>query len=814
MTRVVHGPRECREALARTTAPVVVDLETTGLRRWDRIVSAGLLIDGVAYVLFVRTLHASIINVPESEFHEALQPLARPELTVVGHNLPFDLAFLRREGVPVAGEGRDTLKILRLLDQDRGAGSQGRARVDLRAPAGAEVLLNYRLKNVVRQLLGKRMPYFPGPIERVPYTAHRTYLTCDLLGTRALYDYLWPRLGCAGQRYYQEVVAPLIPVLLAMTEVGVAADARFIAEESSRIEQLMERLSQEHRRTYGIALGRDQAQLSDWLFGSLGLPVLKHSRRGRSWIPSLDSEAIRRLLAFNEDAHIAGSLRLIQNYRQATSLMVRLRSLAKYVDAGTGRIHSTFDDRQATGRLSSTYPNLQQLAKKRELAKREGDPGVEIRSRNALIASQGHELAVFDIGQADIRVLASTVENFPTSAKKHLAKLRKKRLAKLGPTVQQLHQSLKKYVNPTFRPKPHGGESKGVPSFRPPKVCGLAEDFRTPGDFYAKAVERILGRPPRDKAERNWFKPIILAIVNGKGANSLAKDLDCSVEEAKAYLDKFDTAYPEVAAYKAMIYDQIALTGRTQTFLRRTRTVTAHRWMVARKQVRILVTYKGGDRCWLEIIPIEPRLRVLTSYVLRAWDAKTNQLIYDHKKGRLTKHPYRLFDQHGLQYTLPVRNWAWRSIRRVRADGQEAPYEGFDSTARAAFNFICQAGTADVVKLMMLRAGPLCARYGARLLIQIHDELVFEVPESNAQRFLTEMKRELERPPTPEFRVPIVVEAKRGVKFGDLVEFPAPRKPGCRFAWLRAWLGRLIARVRWLVVRVWSILRSGVPASP
>ena len=195
-------------------------------------------------------------------------------------------------------------------------------------------------------------------------------------------------------------------------------------------------------------------------------------------------------------------------------------------------------------------------------------------------------------------------------------------------------------------------------------------------------------------------------------------------------------------------------------------------------------------------------MRVLTSYVLRAWDAKTGRLIYDHQLGRLAQHPYRLFDQHGLQYTLPVRNWAWRSIRRVRSRGQEARYEGFDATARAAFNFICQAGTADVAKLMMLRAGPLCERYGARLLIQIHDELVFEVPRKHAERFLTKMRRELERPPTPEFRVPIVVEAKRGVKFGDLVEFPAPRKPGCRFAGLRAWLGRLVARARWLVVNL------------
>ena len=772
MTPVVHDPRACREALARTAAPVVLDLETTGLRRWDQIVSAGLLIDGVAHLLFRRALHPSIANLPDAAFRHALDPLARPDLVVVGHNLPFDLAFLRREAVPVAAEGRDTLKILRLLDQDRGAGSQGQARVDLRAPAGAEVLLNYRLKDVVRQLLGLRMPHFPGAIAWVPYAQHRTYLACDLLGTRALYEHLWPRLGPGGQRYYRELVAPLIPVLLAMTEVGVAADPAFLHAEADRLGQLMGRLSSEHRHAHGVALGMDQEQLGRWLFGTLGLPVLKHGRRGTRRVPSLDAEAMRRLEAFNEDPRTADSLRLIRDYRRAASLMVRLRALAGHIDPHTGRIHSTFDDRQATGRLSSTYPNLQQLAKPKVIA------GVEIRSRNALVASPGYELAVFDIAQADIRVLASAVENFPRSARNHLAALRTGRLARLGPGITPYRNQRDRHRNPTFRPQPRDARRGAPPGFVPARACGLAEDFRTPGDFYAKTFVRILGRPPRDKAERNWFKPIVLAIVNGKGANSLARDLDCSVAEARDYLRAFDRAYPEVAAFKDLIYRQIALTGRTRTFRGRPRTITAHRWMVARTRVRILVTYKGGDRYWLEIVPLEPHLRVLTSYVLRAWDAKTGRLIYDHRRGRLARQPYRLFDQHGLQYTLPVRNWAWRSIRRVRADGQDACYEGFDATARAAFNFICQAGTADVAKGMMLRAGPLCARHGARLLIQIHDELVFEVPQGNAERFLAEMKRELERPPTPEFRVPIVVEAKRGVRFGDLAEFPLPSGPG------------------------------------
>ena len=43
--------------------------------------------------------------------------------------------------------------------------------------------------------------------------------------------------------------------------------------------------------------------------------------------------------------------------------------------------------------------------------------------------------------------------------------------------------------------------------FEPPKACGLAEDFRTHGDFYAKTFERILGRPPRDKAEQTGSSP-------------------------------------------------------------------------------------------------------------------------------------------------------------------------------------------------------------------------------------------------------------------------------------------------------------------
>jgi hypothetical protein len=134
------------------------------------------------------------------------------------------------------------------------------------------------------------------------------------------------------------------------------------------------------------------------------------------------------------------------------------------------------------------------------------------------------------------------------------------------------------------------------------------------------------------------------------------------------------------------MYQVIACTGEMATCLGRPRAVTPHRWMVAEPLVEILVSYRRGDAYWLEIVPLRPGRRVLTSYVLRAWNARTSprRLIYDHQRGRLSDRPYLLFETPDLVYRLPCRNWAWRSIRRGRhpGKGEEAHYEGFDATAR------------------------------------------------------------------------------------------------------------------------------------
>ena len=80
---ISHSPRECRLALAGASNPVVIDLETTGIERSSRIVSAGVLVDDHIFILFLRSEHAGIRNVAVDRFRWSLDPLANPCLILV-----------------------------------------------------------------------------------------------------------------------------------------------------------------------------------------------------------------------------------------------------------------------------------------------------------------------------------------------------------------------------------------------------------------------------------------------------------------------------------------------------------------------------------------------------------------------------------------------------------------------------------------------------------------------------------------------------------------------------------------------------------
>ena len=188
----------------------------------------------------------------------------------------------------------------------------------------------------------------------------------------------------------------------------------------------------------------------------------------------------------------------------------------------------------------------------------------------------------------------------------------------------------------------------------------------------------------------------------------------------------------------------------------------------------MLLTYANGEKFWFDVEPIRPSLRTLTCYVQRIWSVQRKpRLIYDAKIGRIGKYRYEHIDDQTLLYFLPIRNLPWRSVRQVQrldAKGrpvEQAKYDGFDTTARVAINAIMQGGTMDLVTDMMLRTRSLVQHFAARLLLQIHDELVWEVPEDRAAAFVPALKIELETTPIS-FTIPVKVEIKTGGRFGSM----------------------------------------------
>jgi hypothetical protein len=156
------------------------------------------------------------------------------------------------------------------------------------------------------------------------------------------------------------------------------------------------------------------------------------------------------------------------------------------------------------------------------------------------------------------------------------------------------------------------------------------------------------------------------------------------------------------------------------------------------------------------------------------WDAtfrspNYGRLVYEDSTGPKCTYPYHILDDSLLLYWMPARTISWRSVRRVRTESEEATYFGFDSTARSLVNSIYQGGTTDLSRKMLQRCQPLCEHYGARPLLQIHDELLFECPAESATEFAIKIKVILEQPPYAEFTIPIRVDAKVGTRFGSLV---------------------------------------------
>jgi len=200
-----------------------------------------------------------------------------------------------------------------------------------------------------------------------------------------------PRLVELGlERLFREIELPLVRVLAQMEAAGVKMDPYRLGEITARVRDRVDEVHDEIVALAGeeFTIGSPQ-QLAEVLFGRLGLTPGKKGKMGYS----TDARVLRGL----RGQHAIVSL--VEEWRELTKLLnTYLEPLPEYIDPGTGRVHSTFNQLvAATGRLSSNNPNLQNIPVRTDL-------GSEIRA--CFVAEDGHKLVVADYSQIELRLMA------------------------------------------------------------------------------------------------------------------------------------------------------------------------------------------------------------------------------------------------------------------------------------------------------------------------------------------------------------------------------------------------------------------------
>ncbi|MDT8440494.1 MAG: DNA polymerase I [Desulfuromonadales bacterium] len=318
-------------------------------------------------------------QLPLAEVLVALRPLFGSGQLKIGQNLKYDLLVLAGAGVEVGGPQFDTMLASYLVNP--AARSHG-------LDSLAAELLNHRTISYSEVAgSGKHQVGF-AEVEIEPATR---YAAEDADITLRLYERLAPQLAEFGlDSLFDQVEMALLPVLMAMEQAGVRIDVPFMQRLSAELDGKLQVLEAEIHEMAGTVFNiGSPKQLGEILFERLQLPKGKKTKTG--W--STDVEVLNKLA---EDHLIAAR---ILDYRSLAKLKgTYTDALPKLVDPHTGRIHTSFNQAvTATGRLSSSEPNLQNIPIRTEEGRR---------IREGFIPADDCLLLSADYSQVELRILA------------------------------------------------------------------------------------------------------------------------------------------------------------------------------------------------------------------------------------------------------------------------------------------------------------------------------------------------------------------------------------------------------------------------
>lgn len=310
---------------------------------------------------------------------QVLKPLLEDEkIPKFAQNVKYDLTVLKRHGVTVAGVTFDTMIASYLLTPET---NHNLARL-------AQVYLEHKVTTFAEVVgTGKKQRNFL----EIDLETARDYSCEDADVTYRLVEVFEPMLKEAKvEPLFHEMEMPLVLVLTQMEMNGVKVDASFLRKVSKEYEKKLVTLEAKVQKMAGAEFNLNSPkQLAEVLFEKMKLPALRKTKTGYS----TDFEVLTELAKNHEVPQ------LVLDYRSLSKLKsTYLDALPALIHPETGRIHTSFNQTvAATGRLSSSDPNLQNIPIRTEEGRR---------IREAFIAEPGHELISADYSQIELRILA------------------------------------------------------------------------------------------------------------------------------------------------------------------------------------------------------------------------------------------------------------------------------------------------------------------------------------------------------------------------------------------------------------------------
>jgi DNA polymerase-1 len=423
---------------------------------------------------------------------DVLRPvLEDPSIAKIGHDLKADVIVLGRYGVELAGLEFDTMLASYLIDATRSS-------QDLEPTVLEQLGYKALTQEEVCGKGVKALPFAQVPVEGLlDFAGERADLAFQLAG------HLEPMLAAQElESVYRDLELPLVPILADLERAGIRIDGRVLSAQATRVEKELQDRSTAIFRMAGEEFNiNSPKQLAEILFDKLKLPVIK--RTGSTRTPSTAVEVL-------EELALAHDLpRLILEWRALAKLKgTYIDALPQLINPETGRVHTSFNQAvAATGRLSSSDPNLQNIPIRTEI-------GREI--RRAFVAEPGFRLISADYSQIELRVLA------------HLS----------------------------------GDET-------------LIAAFDRGEDIHDRTALKVFGPDSGlDPHElRRRAKIVNYALLYGKTAFTLAKDIGVTQQAAQEFIDAYFAGFPSVRGFIDQTLADARRTGVVKTMFGRRRPV-------------------------------------------------------------------------------------------------------------------------------------------------------------------------------------------------------------------------------------------------